>query len=108
MRHLRGIDGGEVFFGGGARQRSLTALQRYLIIFGLTTPSAVVVWLVFHGVFTNLTQTEAAMGYVDPLTQMGIYLGYVAMFGGTLIFGAIAAWAGVRAIGEWLRLRGKE
>jgi hypothetical protein len=86
-------------------RRSLSALQRYLIIFGLAAPSAAVVWLVFHGVFTNLTQTEEAMGYVDPLTQMGIYLGYVAMFGGTLVFVGVAAWAAVRAAGIWLGRR---
>jgi hypothetical protein len=83
----------------------LTPLQRYLIIFAMTAPSAVVVWAIFHGVFTTLSRTEVAMGYVDPLTQMGIYLGYVAMIGGTLIFGAIAAWAAVRAAGIWLRGR---
>jgi hypothetical protein len=81
----------------------VTALQRYFIIFVLAAPSAVAVWLVFHGVFTNLTQTEEAMGYVDPLTQMGVYLGYAAMFGGSLVFGGIAAWAGVQALRLWLR-----
>ncbi len=83
----------------------MTPLQRYLIIFALTAPSAVVVWWIFHGVFTALTRTEAAMGYVDPLTQMGIYLGYVAMFGGTLVFAGIAAWAAVRAAAIWLNQR---
>jgi hypothetical protein len=83
----------------------LTSLQRYLIIFALTAPSAVVVWSIFRGVFTTLTRTEAAMGYVDPLTQMGIYLGYVAMFGGTLVFAGIAAWAAVRAAAIWLNRR---
>lgn len=64
----------------------------------LASPAAVVTWLVFHGVFVSLSQTETAMGYVDPLTQMGIDLGYIAMVGGTLIFAAIAAWAAVRAL----------
>jgi hypothetical protein len=85
----------------------VTALQRYVIIFTVAAPSAVIVWLVFHGVFVNLTLTEAAMGGVDPSTQMGIYLGYVAMVGGTLIFAGIAAWAGVRAVGIW-RGRGRK
>ncbi|MBV8118078.1 MAG: hypothetical protein JOZ01_08870 [Candidatus Eremiobacteraeota bacterium] len=58
-------------------------------------------WLVFHAVFTNLTKSEEAMGYVDPLTQMGISLGYIAMVGGTLTFGGIALWAAVRALRLW-------
>jgi hypothetical protein len=76
----------------------LTSFQRYAIIFALAAPASVVTWFVFHGVFVNLSQTETAMGYVDPLTQMGIDLGYVAMFGGTLVFAAIAVWAAVRAL----------
>ena len=83
----------------------MTALQRYLIIFGLSAPSAIVVWAIFHGVFATLTKTEEAMGYIDPLTQMGIYLGYVAMVGGTLVFAGIAAWAAIRAARIWLSRR---
>lgn len=77
---------------------ALTSFQRYAIIFALAAPASIVTWFVFHGVFVNLSASEKAMGYVDPLTQMGIDLGYVAMFGGTLIFGAIALWAAVRAL----------
>ncbi|HEY5349133.1 MAG TPA: hypothetical protein VIJ77_02580 [Candidatus Tumulicola sp.] len=84
-----------------------TELHRYLIIFALAAPTAGAVWFVFHGVFANLTRTEAAMGYVDSTTQMGIDLGYVAMVGGTAIFAAIAAWAALRAAGAWLHERGK-
>jgi hypothetical protein len=43
------------------------------------------------------------MGYVDPLTKMGIALGYIAMIGGTLVFATIALWAGVRAVAIHLR-----
>lgn len=83
-------------------------VRRYLTIFALSAPAAIAVWIVFHAVFANLTQTEEAMGYVDPTTQMGVDLGYVAMFGGTVAFGGIAAWAAFRAVAEWLRLRGEE
>ena len=48
------------------------------------------------------TQTSApsvkAVGYVDPLTQTGIFLGYVVMIGGTLVLGAIAAWNALAAL----------
>jgi hypothetical protein len=85
----------------------LSALQRYLAIFALAAPSALILWFVFHGVFTNLTQSEEALGYVDPLTQMGIYLGYAVMVGGALALGGIAAYAAIRAAGIWLGRRGK-
>jgi hypothetical protein len=74
--------------------------NRYLTTFALSAPAAAIVWYVFHGVYENLSETERAVGYVDPLTQTGIYLGYVVMVGGTLVLAAIALWALVR----WLRL----
>ncbi len=83
-------------------------VNRYLTIFALSAPTAVAMWLIFHGVFATLTRTESAMGYVDSTTQMGIYLGYVAMVGGTLVFAAIAAWAAYKAAVAWSRGRRKE
>lgn len=80
-------------------------VTRYLTIVALAAPAAALVWLVFHRVFASLTQTEAAMGYVDPTTQMGIDLGYLAMFGGTIVFAAIALWAAVCGASLWLRSR---
>ncbi|HEY1654915.1 MAG TPA: hypothetical protein VGF86_07375 [Candidatus Tumulicola sp.] len=85
-----------------------TDVNRYLTIFALSAPSAVAIWWIFHGVYAGLTQTESAMGYVDSTTQMGIYLGYVAMVGGTLAFGAIAAWAAWRATQAWMRARSRK
>jgi hypothetical protein len=69
--------------------------NRYLTIFLLTAPGAAVVWYVFHAVYENLSATEKAIGYVDPLTQIGISLGYVAMIGGTLVLAAIAGWSAI-------------
>ena len=80
-------------------------LARYLTIVALAAPAAVLVWMVFHRVFASLTQTEAVMGYVDPTTQTGIDLGYVVMFGGTIVFGAVALWAAACAASVWLRSR---
>jgi hypothetical protein len=76
-------------------------LVRYVTIFALSAPTAIAVWLVFHGVFVNLSATERITGYVDSITQMGIYLGYVGMFGGTLVFAVLAIWAAARAFGVW-------
>jgi hypothetical protein len=80
-------------------------LNRYLIIFALSAPAAATVWFVFHGVFENLSETERVTGYVDSITQMGIYLGYAGMFGGTLVFAGLAVWAAARAFGVWLSQR---
>jgi hypothetical protein len=77
-------------------------LVRYLTIFALSAPAAIAVWFVFHGVFENLSATERIAGYVDSITQMGIYLGYAGMFGGTLVFAGLAIWAAARAFGVWL------
>ena len=84
----------------------MTPFQRYVVIFAMTAPASVVTWLVFHGVFVNLSRTEAIMGYVDPITQMGIDLGYIAMIAGTAVFGAIALWAAIQALR--LRFSGKQ
>jgi hypothetical protein len=77
-------------------------LVRYVTIFALSAPTAIAVWFVFHGVFESLSATERATGYVDSITQMGIYLGYTGMVGGTLVFACLAMWAAARAFGIWL------
>jgi fucose permease len=73
-------------------------LQHYLTMLVLSTPAAAIVWFVFHGVYENLSISEKAVGYVDPVTQMGITLGYVVMVAGTVILAAIAAWSGFQLL----------
>jgi hypothetical protein len=73
-------------------------LQRYLTMLVLSAPAAAIVWFVFHGVYENLSITEKAVGYVDPVTQMGITLGYFVMIGGTVILAAIAAWSAIQLL----------
>ena len=80
-------------------------INRNLVIFAICAPSAAVIWLIFHGVYTGLTESAKAVGYVDSGTQMGIALGYVAMIGGTLVFAGLAAWSGFRALALWLGQR---
>lgn len=64
----------------------------------LSAPAAAIVWFVFHGVYENLSITEKAVGYVDPVTQMGITLGYFVMIGGTVVLAAIAAWSAIQLL----------
>lgn len=69
--------------------------NRYLTIFLFSAPSAAIVWVVFHGVYENMSVAVKAVGYVDSSTQIGIYLGLIMMFGGTAILAAIALWSGI-------------
>ncbi len=78
-----------------------TEINRHLIVGAICALVAVAIWLVFHAVFENLSETAKAVGYVDSGTAMGIALGYVAMGGGTLVFGGIAFWSGVKAFALW-------
>jgi hypothetical protein len=78
-------------------------LNRHLAILAISAPGAVVVWYVFHGVYVNLSESEKVVGYVDPLTQTGVYLGYVAMVGGTLVLAVLAAWSAIACVRLLLR-----
>jgi hypothetical protein len=64
----------------------------------LSAPGAAIVWFVFHGVYETLSISEKAIGYVDPMTQMGITLGYFVMIGGTVILAAVAAWSAIQVL----------
>jgi hypothetical protein len=76
-------------------------VRRYLTIFCGTAPTAVVVYLIFHAVYTNLQITSQAVGDVDPGTKIGLAMGYVAMVGGTGVFAALALWSGYHLIRAW-------
>jgi hypothetical protein len=77
-------------------------IARNLTIFALCAPTAVLVWVVFHLIYTDLTITSKAVGYVDSGMAMLIAMGYIAMVGGTIVFAGIAAWTGFRALQLWL------
>ena len=69
--------------------------KRYLTIVLLSAPGAAILWFVFHAVYENMSAAERAVGYVDATTQTGIFLGFAAMVGGTVLLAAIAVWSGV-------------
>ena len=81
-------------------------LNRHLAIFAAAAPAAVLVWYVFHGVYVSLSESVRAVGYVDASTQTGIYLGYVAMVGGTLALALVALRSGIRVVAILLKRRG--
>ncbi|MGC1380921.1 MAG: hypothetical protein WA814_07845 [Candidatus Baltobacteraceae bacterium] len=80
-------------------------ITRYLVIFALAAPGAAVVWFVFHAVYYNLREAVSVVGYVDPMTQTGIDLGYIVMIGGTFLLAVLAAWSGFKLIGLLLQRR---
>ncbi|MBV8197663.1 MAG: hypothetical protein JO263_05990 [Candidatus Eremiobacteraeota bacterium] len=59
---------------------------------------AVLLWLVYRSVSFNLSESEKAVGYVDPMTQAGIFFGNLAMIVGTIVLAAIAAWSAIHCI----------
>jgi hypothetical protein len=80
-------------------------LNRNLIICAWTAPAAVVIYLIFHAVYTNIFETAKAVGQIDASTTTGLAMGWVVMVGGTGVFAVIAIVAGVRALRAWSRLR---
>jgi hypothetical protein len=80
-------------------------LNRNLIVCAWAAPTAIVLFLVFHAVYTNIFETAQAVGQIDKSTMTGLAMGWVAMVGGTGVFGVIALVAGIRALRAWSRLR---
>ncbi|HZY97942.1 MAG TPA: hypothetical protein VFE36_00070 [Candidatus Baltobacteraceae bacterium] len=72
--------------------------KRHAVTFAICAFSAIVVWVVFHGIYANLSLAAAAVGYLDSSARMAIFFSYFAMVAGTSILGIAAAWAGVRAL----------
>ena len=73
-------------------------IGHHVIMLGFTAPAALIVWFVFHNVYEDLSRTAHAVGYVDPMTQTGVTLGYFAMVGGSLILGLIALWSAIQIV----------
>ncbi|HEX3457141.1 MAG TPA: hypothetical protein VHR97_04220 [Candidatus Baltobacteraceae bacterium] len=73
-------------------------LRRNGAVAALSLLGAVVLWLIFHSVYENLSVSEQAVGYVDPTTQSGIYFGYFAMLAGIVALAAIALWAAIKCV----------
>jgi hypothetical protein len=80
-------------------------LNRNLIILAWTAPTAVVIFLIFHAVWENLTITAQAVGDIGSQTQIGLAAGWVAMVGGSGVFAVIALVAAFRAVAAWSRVR---
>jgi hypothetical protein len=89
--------------GDGSADRA--DLNRNLIICAWTAPAAVVIYLIFHAVYTNIFETAKAVGQIDSSTTIGLSMGWVAMVGGTGVLAVIAIVAGIRALRAWSRLR---
>jgi len=68
-------------------------IGHHIIMLGITAPGAALIWTIFHIAYIDLSRSSKAVGYIDPMTQVGITLGYWCMLGGTMVLGAIAIWS---------------
>jgi hypothetical protein len=73
-------------------------LRRNGAVAALSMLGALVLWLIFHSVYENLSASERAVGYVDPTTQSGIYFGYFAMLAGIAALAATGIWSAVKCV----------
>jgi len=80
-------------------------LSRNLIIAAVTAPSAVIIFVVFFAVYTNITETAKAVGQVESSLTMGLSMGWIAMIGVSGTLAVLAIVSGVRAFRAWSRLR---
>jgi hypothetical protein len=80
-------------------------VSRYWLTLALTAPAALVVWLVFHAMYAELTLDASAVGYVDSSGQMSIFFAYLGMVAGTSVLAAAALLAAVRLLLAWWRRR---
>jgi hypothetical protein len=71
-------------------------LRRYGATAALALLGSLVLWLVFHSVYADLSASVRAVVYVDPTTQSGIYFGYFAMLAGIVALAAIGTWSAVK------------
>jgi hypothetical protein len=78
--------------------------SHYASVLLLSASGTVLVAFAYLRVHADLMAVEQAQGYVDPVLQDGIYLGFFVMLliGGLLA--ALAVWSGVKL----LRARGKD
>lgn len=76
----------------------------YASVLLLSASGAVLVAYVYLRVHADLMAVEQAQGYVDPLLQDGVFLGFIVMvlMGGLLA--ALAVWSAVKL----LRTRGRD
>ena len=89
----------------GAFVKVPSEVVHHFIMLAFTAPGALIVWFVFHVVYLDLSRSEKAIGYVDPMTQTGVTLGYFAMVGGSLVLGIIALWSAIQILRYYLRPR---
>jgi hypothetical protein len=78
-------------------------VAHHFMMLAVTATGALFVWYIFHNVYTDLSRSENAIGYVDPMTQTGITLGYFTMIGGSAILGIIALWSAIQIVRFYLR-----
>lgn len=78
--------------------KASSEVAHHFMMLAVTATGAAFVWYVFHNVYVDLSRSSNAVGYVDPMTQMGITLGYFTMIGGSAVLAIIALWSGIQIV----------
>lgn len=80
-------------------------VAQYVCILALSLTGTVLVAIAYAHVHGEITTVEQAQGYVDPMLQVGVLLGFVVMVAAVGGLGAAAIWAAVQLVRA---LRGKQ
>jgi hypothetical protein len=80
------------------KERAQSDVGHHLIMLAITAPGAAIIWTIFHFAYVDLSRSAKAVGYIDPMTQVGITLGYWSMLGGSIVLALIALYSAFQAV----------
>lgn len=87
-------------------RRPRDGIKHYGSVCVLSASGAVLTAYAYLHVHAEIVTVEQAQGYVDPLLEAGIVLGFAVMLVIVAALSAIAVWAAARAAREWKTGRG--
>jgi hypothetical protein len=83
----------------GSPERIRPEVTQYASVLVLSAVAAVLVGMGFAHVHAEITTVEQAQGYVDPVLQTGVLLGFLVMGGCAVALAVAAVWAAVKLVG---------
>jgi hypothetical protein len=87
-------------------ERPRDGIKHYASVCVLSASGAVLAAYAYLHVRAEIVTVEQAQGYVDPLLQAGIVLGFAVMLITGAALSAIAVWSAVRVARGWKTGRG--
>lgn len=81
--------------------KARSEVSDYASILLLSASGAVLVWYAYSLAHSEIVTVEQAQGYVDPMLQVGITLGFIVML--ILVAGLVVAsiWSAIRLVRTW-------